>query len=98
MTFQTVDPKDPDAVEPFSFDFSERFLELDRSERIDTFEVAIDDGDSSLLIDRSSMQGPIVTAWLSGGTLFATYTVRCRVVTTIGRTLDLSFKVTIQPD
>jgi hypothetical protein len=94
----TLSPKDPNSVEPITFDFSHRLSEIADDELDSIVQVAIDDGDSNLNLDAQFLVSPYVTQWLSGGTLGTWYTIRARVTTTAGRTLDMSAKLKIEQD
>jgi hypothetical protein len=98
MTITEIDSKDPDSVEPITFDFTDRLAEM-AGDEIDTLVgVAIDRGDDALVLGDSELATPYVTQWLSGGTLHSRYIVRARVTTTEGRTLDMSVKFKIKED
>lgn len=86
--------KDPDSVLDYTFDWTSWLAE--KSDTIASYAVAVDEGDG-LAIDSHSRSGGVVTVWLSGGTEGTTYLVRCRVVTTGGRTEDHSRLLTIAP-
>lgn len=87
-------PKDPDAILDYTFDWSGWLAT--HSDAIQIYSVAPEDPpDASLVIDSHVRSGGVVTVWLRGGTLGQTYTVRCRVVTTGGRTDDRSFSLII---
>lgn len=52
--------------------------------------------DADLMIDSSSTVGGVPTVWLSGGTAGEAYVVRCRIVTSDGRTDDRSIVVQVR--
>jgi hypothetical protein len=72
-------PKDPHAVLPYEFDWSEW---LDAAE-IDDHEISISGSDATLVEDDSDVLAgnQIVRAILSGGTAGVTYRVTCHIVT-----------------
>jgi hypothetical protein len=67
--------KDPNAVLPYRFDWSE-WLEGDTITDA-MFEVS--PADSGLVIESQSFDAATCTVWLSGGVAGQTYTVTCRV-------------------
>lgn len=86
-------PKDPNEVDFFNLDFTNRLPVGDSVASLVTLFVAV--GDSSLVVDQAALSGNIVSGRWSGGTLGETYTITARVTTTQGRTLDLSGTVEI---
>lgn len=84
--------KDPDAVLDYKFDWS---TWLPTGDTIATATVTASTG---LTVDSSSItdSGASVTAWLSGGTVGAIYTLTCRIVTDQGRTEDRAISIRIE--
>lgn len=72
--------KDPQAVLDFNWDWS---AWLGENETISSMAVSSDAG---LSISQTSSTNDVVTAWLSGGTLGAYYSVACEIMTSAGRT------------
>lgn len=86
--------KDPNATLDYTFDWTAWLAAV--SDAIVSYSVAIDSPpDAVLTKDSDSRSGNVITAWLSGGTVGQTYTVRCRINTTGGRIDDRSFSLTI---
>jgi hypothetical protein len=85
------DTKDLDEVDWINFDFSRSLAAVDDS--IADIDVALDEGDDSLILDLSAHANGIVCARWNGGLASTHYTVRCRVTTNDGRTWDLSGSV-----
>lgn len=77
--------KDPNAVLDYSWDWGEWLAPL--SDAIASFQVLIGPG-GTLNVDSTLRVGAVVTAILSGGTLGATESATCRIVTAGGRTDD----------
>lgn len=77
--------KDPNAVLDYSWDWSEWLAPL--TDTILSFQIILGTG-STLAVDSSLRVGGVVTAFLSGGTLGATESATCRIVTAGGRTDD----------
>jgi hypothetical protein len=97
--------KDPDAVLDFPFIWSDWLADVS-NDTINTYSVSVESG---LTLDSSSVNTvaltvegveyaayTVVIAWLSGGTVDNTYTVRCRITTNGGRTDDRSIEVYIK--
>lgn len=53
--------------------------------------------DAGLTVDSSTATSTAVTVWLSGGTVGATYSVTCHIVTAAGREDDRTMTFTMQP-
>lgn len=89
MTFSKT--KDPDAVLDYSVDWSAWLGD----DTIVTSAWIVTGPDALLVVDSDSRSSTATTVWLSGGTLFRTYTVTNRVTTAAGRTDDrsISFKI-----
>ena len=87
--------KGPTSVLDYEFDFGDRWNTgdpddadwLKESETISSKTVTVTPS-GALTVDSSTVtySGRVVTAWLSGGVLEETYTVRCTVVTSASRT------------
>lgn len=92
---QTLSPKDPDSAEFFNWDFT---LMLMTGDSIATVVgTLVTSGDDALvLVGSPALASPKVSQKISGGTLGSKYVVRCRVTTTLGETLDLSFQLPIE--
>lgn len=91
-----VDPKDPDAVLDYTFDWTDW---LEDGDTIATFNVALDAPPDSVLVVNSDdiLTGATgVVAWLSGGTLGQLYPVRCRITTLHDRTDDRTMLVPVR--
>jgi hypothetical protein len=82
--------KDPNAVLDYQWDWSSW---LDEGETITTATVTAPDG---ITVDSQANTTTTVTAWLSGGSLSASYPVTCRVVTSDGRTDDRTISLYIR--
>ena len=92
MTIAAFDPKDPNDVDFFTFDYVRL---LASGETITGIAIAVDDGDGALVVGSSSYVNTYATVQLSAGTLNVVYVVRCRATTSLGRILDLSGSVLI---
>ncbi|HTJ17854.1 MAG TPA: hypothetical protein VL494_13835 [Steroidobacteraceae bacterium] len=90
--------KDPQSNLPYWFDWT-RWLAIEDRGEIDTFELAIDEGDAALVIGDSARgdgaYAGFIMLWLSGGTEGAEYVVRCRVTLGDGSIEDGSRRLTI---
>ncbi|WP_372570345.1 phage fiber-tail adaptor protein [Ruegeria jejuensis] len=82
------DPKDPDAILDYYFDWSDEMTEY--SDSIASHSILPTSG---LAVDSSSHTANIVTVWLSGGIAGRTYRVTCRITTAGGRTDDRSMNI-----
>ena len=80
--------KDPDAVLDYEWDWS-AWLGTDT---IASHTVTAATG---LTVDSSTATSTAVTAWLSGGSVGASYAVTCHVVTAAGREDDRTVTVTV---
>lgn len=88
-------PKDPDAIKkPYWFDWR-TWLTNEDDGTLDSYDVAVEEGEDELTIDSTANDGGLIAVRLSGGTVGSTYTVRCRITTTTGRVEDMSRTVTI---
>lgn len=99
--------KDPDEVLDYAFLWQDS---LETAETVASKTVTVTTGitvDSSAInaspvtfpIDGTDViqkTGSVVTVWISGGTVGATYTVSCRVTTSAGRTYERSFTLIVQ--
>ena len=81
--------KDPDAVLDYEWDWS-AWLGTDT---IASHTVTAATG---LTVDTSEATTTAVTAWLSGGSVGASYAVTCHVVTAAGREDDRTATITVQ--
>ena len=90
---QSFEPKDPQEVDFWNIDFSDRMPADDTIASIVT--VFLGEGDSSMTIDQFAYSGKVVSGRWQGGTLDMSYLVTARVTTAQGRTLDKSGYVTI---
>lgn len=93
-----VNPKDPDAVLDYVFDWAALTNGtgtsdwLESGETISSYVVTVGSG---LTLDSDSQSSGQVTAWVSGGTAGETYTVACRISTSAGRTDERTVKVRV---
>jgi hypothetical protein len=96
--------KDPDAVLDYKFDWRALTNQadgavsdwLEAGETITTgFSIEATNG---ITVDSSSRSNSntSITVWLSGGTVGQTYAVRCRIVTTNGRTDDRTLYIKVK--
>ena len=83
--------KDPDAVLDWVFDWKVKNW-LESTETISSHTI---DADTGITIDSDSEADGVVTVWLSGGTAGQDYTVRCEVVTSMGRTDERSIDIKV---
>lgn len=81
--------KDPDAVLDYEWDWS-AWLGADTI--ADHTVVAA----AGLTVDSSTATSTAVTAWLSGGSVGASYLVTCHVVTAAGREDDRSLQIVVE--
>ncbi|MEA3281796.1 MAG: hypothetical protein U9Q68_04425 [Euryarchaeota archaeon] len=81
--------KDPDAVLDFSFDWSSW---LETGESISSHTITAGSGITN---DSDSESSGIVTAWISGGTAGSTYTIACKIVTSLGRTDERTINIVV---
>ena len=81
--------KDPNAVLDYEWDWS-AWLGTDT---IASHTVTAATG---LTVDSSTATSTAVTAWLSGGSVGASYAVTCHVVTAAGREDDRTATITVQ--
>jgi len=83
------DPKDPDDVDTFSVDWTNRL----GSETISTLAVSAVSG---CTVDSSSTSGAVTTATVSGGTAGVAAVVRFRITTSGGRQLDETVTIPVE--
>ncbi|MFC8531951.1 hypothetical protein [Nocardia sp. NPDC057227] len=93
--------KDPLAVLDFKFTWGQVHRDdppwLQPGEVIQTATITISpSGGLALESSEITDSGKAVTAWLSGGTAGASYTVRCRIVTSASRTDVRSMTLVVQ--
>lgn len=81
--------KDPDDVEDFTWDWSDR---LASGETISTRVVTATGG----TVDSSSISGSTVIGRLSGGTAGQFINATCRIVTSTGRRLDWTLEIPVK--
>lgn len=96
--------KDPDSTLDYLFDFAaltngqdnatEDYLE---SGEIITSIDSVTSSSADLTVDSSDLinSGTSVRVWLSGGTAEISYTVTCRITTSLGRTDDKSMRIRV---
>lgn len=95
--------KDPQSVEPYTFDWTAYLLELGEDVLIETHELFIDpvgaESPAALVIDSDSILAGNrkVQLWFSGGTKGSVYTLTCRMTTnsTPPATDDRSVKIKV---
>jgi len=85
------DDKDPNEVDSFQIDWSERLT----SETISTSDWEITPA-GELTEDSSSSTTTMTTIWLSAGVDGTTYQLTNRVTTTAGRTFDQTVKLRVK--
>ena len=100
---RTISSKDPNYVGPFAWDFSDELTRVGDAIASITSVTVVEGGDGLTVLGTPAPAhaNGVVTAWLSGGAVGTTYTVRARVTTTsspVARVLDCSFKVKIAED
>jgi hypothetical protein len=81
--------KDPEAVLDYTFDWSDW---LATGETISSYTVTVPAG---ITKDSDSQADGVVTYWLSGGTAGTAYRVECKIVTSAGRTDELSIWIKV---
>ena len=92
MTLRAFAPKDPEEIDFWNIDFSDRMPAADSIATIVT--VFVDPiPDAALLIDQFAFSGKVVSGRWQAGTSQAEYTITARVTTTQGRALDKSGRV-----
>lgn len=82
--------KDPDAVLDYAVNWSD-YLEDGETLSSSSFTV-----ESGITKDSESNTGTSSVVWLSGGELYAEYTITCTITTSEGRTDERSFSVSIK--
>ena len=86
-------PKDPEEVDYWNIDFSDRMPETDSIASLVAAFVEPTVGDGALTVDQTAFSGKVVSGRWQGGTPDTTYWITVRVTTTQGRTLDKSGEV-----
>ena len=79
--------KDPNAVLDYVWDWTSWLGDDTLATKTVTVTAAVGDL-TPIVVDSSAVVGPLVTVWLSGGTVGTTYPVTCRITTAGGRTED----------
>ncbi len=82
--------KDPEAVLDYTFDWTDWLAGIS-----DTIASRTVTG-TGVTIDSSVLATPLVTAWVSGGTVGAIATVECKIVTAGGRTDERTIYLIIE--
>ena len=97
MSIPAFPQKDPDSNLRYYWNW-EPWVTVEDGGEIVSYAVAIDNPpDAALLIGDTAIDGSVVMAWISGGTVEQTYTVRCRVTLQDGTIEDSSRTITIAP-
>lgn len=91
LSQNTIPPKDPLAVLPYQFDWT---AWLSTNETISSAVITVPSGIT--LSQAASVNGGLVTFWLSGGTTGGAYLIACEIVTSQGRTDSRSFSLLVQ--
>lgn len=87
------DPKSPDDIATFSFDFTEWLAQttIDAGADVNiTGTPVVTTSDNSLIASGVILNGPLVTFTLSEGNVNTTYTVYCEITTNLGVTIKRS--------
>lgn len=99
---QSVDDKDPDSVEVFEWDYTTLLRDGDTIASIvgTAIDEAVDSKEASVLVlvglpEQVTETPAKIVQTARAGTPSARYTLRCRVTTVLGETLDLSMYVYI---
>ncbi len=79
--------KDPDATLDYAFDWSSW---LQSGETISSYSITVDSG---ITKEGDSQSNGVVTVWLSGGTAGQTYSVSCKITTSMSRTDERTMKI-----
>lgn len=84
--------KDPSAILDYGFDWEgdSPGPYLVSGETIIAYTITVDEG---LTLDSDSESSGFVTVWLSGGTVRTSYTVACKITTSLGRTDERSIEI-----
>jgi len=90
--FNSFAPKDPNAVEPFTWDWSEVMAETSTADTIATSAFTVPTG---ITADSDSNTTTTTTVVLSGGTAGTAYEILNRITTANSRTLDKTFIVLV---
>lgn len=92
---EAYEPKDPDSTVPRWFDWSEYCTAYGGD--VSVYDVVIDDPpDANLAVSSVAKNGNVISYLVNGGTLYETYTLRCRVTLSNGITDDWSKTQTIE--
>lgn len=83
--------KDPDEVLDYRFDWTDRLL---AGETILTSDFVLASGD--VVLGSESVASPVTTVWISGGTAGTVSVITNRVVTSQGRTYDVSARLRVR--
>ena len=83
--------KQPSEVKDYNFDFTD-FL----TDKNDTIATAIVTAPAGLTVNSYSHVGGVVKAFVSGGTDGTSYTLRCLMVTTGGRTEEAEITIRVK--
>lgn len=83
-------PKDPQEVDFWEIDFSDRMPASDSIASIVTVFIPEDFDDTTFLVDQFAFSGQSVSGRWQAGTIETTYRITARVLTVQGRTLDKS--------
>ncbi len=83
MALKTFDPKDPDSVLDYSIDWSQWLAG-------DTIVSSIWTVTLGIAKDSDTNDTTSTTIWVSGGTAGTTYALTNRIITSVGRTKDLT--------
>jgi hypothetical protein len=88
-----LDPKDPDSIEVFNWNFEPTLAPGDAVAAVDGISFPETDGALAQIgLSAIDDAGLVVSAKLGTCTRGQYYTARCRVTTTLGETLDLSLR------
>jgi hypothetical protein len=100
MSFETLDPKDPDDTEPFAWDMTELCAQLETTltgatvVEVDALGNPIASPTLSIATPFTTPEG-IVTVLVSGGNVGTSAFIRCRYTLANGTTKDKTIKVRI---
>lgn len=83
--------KDSDAILDYAFDWSTNWLQT--AETISSRVITVESG---LTKDSDTESDGIVTVWLSGGTSGTTYTVACKIATSLNRTDERTISIAVR--
>lgn len=88
MALKTFDPKDPDSVLDYSIDWSQWL----GSDTIVSSSWSVTSG---IAVDSNTNGTTSTTIWVSGGTAGTTYSLQNRIITSGGRTKDVTIDVPV---